>query len=511
MSRSQALIESAVSAFQSATPATIYQWVQQLDSEYSRHRYPELLVHHLPDYQLDKSSARAIVAAVDAMKLAIQLQLHTHSRRVLAAAVICRALNDSLSKWQDLGLKQPLWCAAFKSQQVNSTSDSYYFCQWVLCLADARLDADVEGISELLTGPYRFRYWLFARQLNSPPTMATGALLENTTSGQQRYLLTTEADGWLTFDAQRQKLTRITANECQNWQLADIKPNNDILKQLDYIRALNQNLPSVSFKAPKPLLSAIKRYTSGSGALAPVIRHIQQRPLLAESIRLAAAQENLQANDPWRMDLKHLYLWLGGTKASVVLATASLQQQFMQQRVPLQQSLMQRLNVLTELLSALSRASKTPLPTPAPLLTLLTAADLFREPSLLRASHWPDVKQINSLTKHSWLGLSDNTKTTVGEQRLARQLIARWQLEKQLHMLVDGNSNHPLVALMGICNLLVLRVFHPNAAFSNQTKQQFSAAMTRLKLDSSSVDRALAEATAKSLPYCPLTELSASR
>lgn len=511
MTRSQALVDSALTALESATPATIYQWVQQLDSEYSRHRYPELMIHHLADYKLDKQRVRALTAATVAMQLAIQLQLHTHSRRVLTAAVISRALDDSLATWQKLGLKQPLWSAAFKPDTNEPAHDSFYFCEWCLQLADAQQEADATGLTTLLSGIHRHRYWLFAKQLNCPAPMTTGALLEHTQNGQQRYLLRAEPAYWLTFDAQRQKLARIAANEYAQWQLSAAKPNAAILKQLDYIRALNQNLPNVSFKAPKPLLSAIKRYTSGSGALEPVIRHIQQRPLLAESIRLAAAQQNVQANDPWRMDLKHLYLWLGGTKASVVLATASLQQQFMQQRVPLQQSLMQRLNLLTELLTALSRRCNVPLPTPAPLLTLLTAADLFREPSLLRAARWPQIAQIHTLTKQSWLGVSAGAKTSVGEQRLARQLIARWQLEKQLQALIDSNNEQPIVALMGICNVLVLRIFHPNAVDSDNTRQSLKKAMQQLKVDDQSLNRIITDAISKSAPYCPLTEFSATQ
>lgn len=510
MSRSQALLETALETLEQSTPTAIYQWVQHIDGEYSRHRYPELLCHHLLQHKLPLHQQRALIAVIEAMKLATQLQLHTHSRRVLMAAACCRALKDELNYWQQQGVKQPLWCAAFWQNSLIRQSDHYYFCQWVLTLADAQLQQREDQLRLLLLGPQRSRYWLFAQQRCLPSTIATGAKLVNLTNGAERYLLTASAEHWLTFDSELQKLEKINANTCYQWQLSDSAPSNKVLTQLDYIRALNQNLPAQHFKAPKPLLTAIKRYTAGTGALEPIIAYIQQRPLLAESIRQAAAGQSLPANDPWRMDLKHLYLWLGGSKASIVLATASLQQQFLQQRVPLQQSLMQRLNLLTELLNGLSQQTQVTLPTPAALLTLLTAADLFREPQLLRAPQWPQVKQLAGLSKQSWLGLPASTNTAVKELRLSKQLIKRWQLDTQLAPLIEQQSQ-PLALLVGLADLLVADTFHPQATLSQQAQQQRQQALATLSLTESMIKAIVQQAIQRCNPYCPLTELSQSK
>lgn len=508
MSRSEALIESAVTALENPTPSSLYQWIQHLDSEYTRHRYPELLLHHLRDIPISYSQQLALVAAVEAMRLAMQLQLHTHSRRVLAAATLCRALDDNLQSWQQLGLKQPLWCAAFHNSSRCLQSDSYYFSQWVLTLAQVQIEDDVQPLQQLLSYPQRSHYWPFAEHLQRPANFATGVKLESTQAKSPVYFLTASTSHWQVFDSQRQTLAKIPARDYALWERVNEPLSDNVLQQLDYFRALNQTQLNASFKAPKALLSAIKRYTAGNGALAPVITYIQQRPLLADSIRQAALQNNLQANDPARMELKHLYLWLGGQRASIVLATASLQQQFMQQRVPLQQSLMQRLNLLTELLQRLSQQARFTLPIPASLLTLLTAADLFREPALLRASHWPQVKQLSSLTKQSWLGVSDDTHTAVSALRMSRQLAARWQLEKQLKPLFEHHPNNPLVALMGVANILVVTSYHPEATMDGATQKQWQNALTQLKLTQERAESVCRDAIAHCHPCCPLTELT---
>lgn len=508
MSRTEALVETAVTALENPTPSVLYQWIQHLDSEYTRHRYPELLLHHLHDIPISYPQQLALVASVEAMRLAMQLQLHTHSRRVLAAATLCRALDDNLQNWQQLGLKQPLWCAAFYNPTRCVQSDSYYFSQWVLALAQVQIEADVRPLQQLLSYPQRAHYWSFAEHLRRPANFATGVKLESLQANSAVYFLTASTNYWQVFDSQRQTLAKIPARDFALWERVNEPINANVLQQLDYLRALNQTQVNASFKAPKALLSAIKRYTSGRGALAPVINYIQQRPLLADSIRQAAVQNNLQANDPARMQLKHLYLWLGGQRASIVLATASLQQQFMQQRVPLQQSLMQRLNLLTELLQRLSQQAQFSLPIPASLLTLLTAADLFREPLLLRASHWPNVKQLSSLTKQSWLGVANTTPTAVSALRMSRQLAARWQLEKQLQPLFEHQSDNPLVALIGVANILVVSSYHPEATMTETTQKQWHHALTQLKLTEEHAKAICHDAIADCHPCCPLTELT---
>ena len=82
MSSCEELIRSATGALQHRQPAKLYEWIQHLDSEYGRHRYPELLVHALRTEKLETNLAIAIISAVEALKLAIRLQFHTHSPSV---------------------------------------------------------------------------------------------------------------------------------------------------------------------------------------------------------------------------------------------------------------------------------------------------------------------------------------------------------------------------------------------------------------------------------------------
>ena len=126
---------------------------------------------------------------------------------------------------------------------------------------------------------------------------------------------------------------------------------------------------------------------------------------------------------------------------------------------------MQRLNLLTELLTLFSDLTGHALPAPPSLLTLLTAADLFRDPRLLRSARWPRLQQLDSTDKEAWLGpLSGSIPNN--KQRLSRQLIARWQLDKPLAPLLqpEQHTAHPLPAMMTVSNVLVARTFLPSAS-----------------------------------------------
>lgn len=507
MSRCVELIASAREAFNQPTPAAIYQWIQHLDDEYSRHRYPELLLHHLTaDDPQDSAFSVACLSAVHALKLALSLRLHTHFRRVMAAACVTRSLHDQLDWWQQKGLTQASWCAAFGLQKP--LRDSFYFSEW--CLQVARFQLAPESynseIQKLLAGPQRSRYWFFAEQIRTPIDWTTGCLLHHKSSEKQGYLLRSQHDHALLLHSDLSTTEKVELSDFRCWQLSTSEaPTQHALQQLEYHRSLNQQLPGISFKAPKALLTAVKRYTAGSGALAPVIRHIRQQPLLANSLRQAARQQMIAANDPQRMELKHIYLWLGGTRASATLATASLQQQFMQQRVPLQQSLMQRLSLLTELLQSLSTETGSRLPVPASLLTLLTAADLFRNQRVLRASHWPQLDVLRHADKAGWVA----THEPQNDQRLSRQLIRRWQLERQLAPLLapEQHQNHPLPALMTLANIAVVLAFQPDIKLSKDVHQQLQSCLKHLRLKPAVYTKLRQKSIYRCRSFSPLSEL----
>ena len=126
----------------------------------------------------------------------------------------------------------------------------------------------------------------------------------NTNQRKRRWLWSCRCQSLVGIDSKRQTLRKLPLSQLSHWQAIDTKATlHKVLAQLEYLRALSQHLPSVTFKAPKPLLTAIKRYTSGTGALEPVINHIAQRPILAQSLRQAVEQQQLPANDPHRMQL----------------------------------------------------------------------------------------------------------------------------------------------------------------------------------------------------------------
>ncbi|WP_404402514.1 hypothetical protein LG288_04665 [Idiomarina seosinensis] len=513
MSRLGLLVRSAEQALAEPTTASIYQWIQHLDDEYSRHRYAELLPHYFArPTALEQPAKLACVSAVNALKLATKLQLHTHYRRVLAAACVTRAVNDNLSFWRRKGLKQAIWSAAFGEQ--SATTDSYYFSQWCLSLSRMQLDplSGSRTLSELLAGEQRSRYWIYAEHLYTPPGWTAGSIVQQQSSGERLYVVNAENDYLLALELDAQQTRKLPYTEMHQWQLSrPASPSYKALQQLEQLSYLDNKVASLSYKAPKALLTAIRRFSAGKGALTPLIRHIQQHPVLADSLRQAAQQQSISANNPQRMDLKHVYLWLGGQRAAVTLATASLQQQFMQQRVPLQQSLMQRLSLLTILLRKLAFQAECKLPAPAALLALLSAADLFRSPRLLQATHWPEIKQLTSATKQSWVNTEASTSRQA-HQRLARQLIHRWQLTDPLQPLLSPQDypQHPLPAIMTLANLAVARIFQPQAKLTVDSRQQLKQALDCLDLTELDFRKILHSSVASSHPYSPLVELSYS-
>lgn len=505
MTRFQALFEKANDALSTASAADVYQFIQYLDGQYAEHRFADLLTYYFSHQQQPPHWSRACLAAINALALGHSLKLHTHYRRLLAAACCSRALIDDVKAWRQRGLNQPLWLSAFP---VKSKTDSYYFCQWCLAVTDARWQQQSSQLTELLSGNERQCYWHFVEHSALPLTHSPGTLLTNENDSQRLYLVTADDHNGAWICAPETALghsLRIGVSEQQDWQMAvDTTTTDKILAHLQYHPALKQPPKEHHFTAPRALLNAIKRYAQGSGSLEPVIQHIKQRPTLANSLRQAAGNQLLKANDPQRMQLKHIYLWLGAKRASVVLAAASLQYQFMQQRTPLQQSLMQRLTLLTELLQQVAAKSQLSLPIPASLLALLSAADLFRQPAVLQHSRWPFPERIENCHSSAWLkGAKDDT-------RLSRQLIRRWQLERQLQPLLNSKpgSLSSLQALVDLSNLAVAQAFQPQSKLSHTAQAQQQRALQCLQLDSTHYQRLINRSLTQCHTYSPLTEFS---
>lgn len=509
MSRVETLLNETLEMLSDPSPKRIYQWVQHLDSEYVTSQYPELLVVVLRQRQdIDASIALAYSSALTALKYALALQLHTHSRRVLAAACVCRAFNDNADYWQAKGINQPLWLAAFQPRQHR---DSYFFCQWALALAAEQLrdkHSDYQ-LTDLLQGYNRARYQPLLQQLMHPASWSLGTVLQHHQSKQLVHFIRATSDHWVVLSGNFSAVSTINSGDFHHWQARFDKPISDNnLALLAQQSLLTQQLPTSNYQAPKKLLAAIKRYTSGTGALAPVINYIQRHPMLADSLREAARTEMISANDPCKMELKHLYLWLGGKRASIALATATLQQQFAQQRVPLQQSLMQRLGLLTVLLKNLAKTSQKPLPAPASLLTLLSGADLFRHKQLLQSDRWPHIQELSAPIKRAWV----NPDYARNDIRWTQQLISRWQLDKSLAPLLttQQEGQNSLAALMCLGNIAVVRAYHPQVTLGTDTRGAMQQALSCLNLTMQQFERICWQSIFQYHPYSPIIELDHS-
>jgi hypothetical protein len=202
------------------------------------------------------------------------------------------------------------------------------------------------------------------------------------------------------------------------------------------------------------------------------------------------------------MDLKQAYLWLGSKRASVILATAFLQHQFSLNTIPLHKNLMQKLGLLTTLLQRLSDTTSINLPTPAPLLALLSGSDLFRHPELIKSAKWPRPKYVEHCYSTSWVG----SALDISDFRRSKQLVKRWQLPPATERLLDPDKEESdeLSALFFLSHYLTLSTYYPDVSLSSSVKSLLKSSCQQLRIDADQLTKIKAKAVFDSHCYSPL-------
>ncbi|MCA1768143.1 MAG: hypothetical protein LC639_08100, partial [Idiomarina sp.] len=442
---------------------------------------------------------------VNALYCGYQWSLHTHYRRILAAACISEKLNSDLNYWKQHQLRQPLWLSALKTLKFNSPDIVIFRC-WVKALTQVQLERSepAQVFFPLLNGQFRYRFWMLLNQQDMLPIRLTGQKFSHKKSSQTAVLLG--------FEGKHQILALIhkldspfyvAPEEVHNWELANKPLTEEQVSALVRHRLLKHEQKSTPQQTPRQLLKAINRYANGSGALNVVTQHISQLPFLANSLHAAVQQsERIGYSEASRMELKQAYLWLGSKRASVILATAFLQHQFSLNTIPLHKTLMQKLGLLTTLMQHLSDITRTSLPTPAPLLALLAGSDLFRHPELLKSAKWPHPKQVEHCYSTSWVGSALDTT----DFRRSRQLIKRWQLPLATERLLDPDKTEhtPLSALFFLAHYLTLTTYYPEVSLSSSVKSLLKSSCQQLQIDGAQLTKIKTNAVFESHCYSPL-------
>lgn len=485
----------------------LYQLVQFLDEGYQTHRWPELLP--LYAQQLDTPQAdplaRLFAIAVTALHCSHQWGLHTHYRRILTAACISAQLNPSPRYWQKKHLTQPLWLSALAPLTGNAP-EIVVFRDWIFALTQAQLSTAplTHTFSPLLNGRYRYRFWLLLKQGDTLPVQLTGQKMVHTKTEQTAVVLGFEGSNCTM--AMLHKLDRpfsVPAEKSHFWTKTSRPLTTEQYHTLLQHPMMQRSSRQKTQQTPRALLKAITRYANANGSLNAVTQHIKALPILANSLYTAVQESpRLGDSEAARMDLKQAYLWLGSKRASVILATAFLQYQFSLNTIPLHKLLMQQLGLLTTLLQRLSHATGVSLPTPAPLLALLSGADLFRHHELLKSARWPQPKQLSHCYSTSWIGVPLATH----DFRRSQQLIQRWRLPTATQRMLDPrhSENTDLNALCHLAHYLTAATYFPQTSLSQSTQATLESSYQTLQLTPGQLQQIKTDAAHQSHCYCPL-------
>lgn len=485
----------------------LYRLVQFIDEEYQQNRWPELLpIYAEQQYPEDNHAISEILAVcVNALKCGYQWSLHTHYRRILAAACISAKLNPDPGYWKQRQLRQSLWLSALETLTLSSP-DIVVFRYWVEALTQVQLKRIEPSLVffPLLNGDFRYRFWALLTQQDTFSVRLTGQKFSNEQNKQTAVLLGFE--GKHAVVALIHKLDSpfyLSPEESANWQINNRALTNEQLNALSSHRLMKQEQQSSVQQTPRSLLKAINRYANANGALNAVIQQVNQLPFLANSLHAAVQQsERIGYSEASRMDLKQAYLWLGSKRASVILATAFLQHQFSLNTIPLHKNLMQKLGLLTTLLQRLSDTTSINLPTPAPLLALLSGSDLFRHPELIKSAKWPRPKYVEHCYSTSWVG----SALDISDFRRSKQLVKRWQLPPATERLLDPDKeeNDELSALFFLSHYLTLSTYYPDVSLSSSVKSLLKSSCQQLKIDADQLTKIKTKAAFDSHCYSPL-------
>ncbi|WP_289116654.1 hypothetical protein [uncultured Idiomarina sp.] len=484
----------------------LYQFVKSLDEEFQEYRWPELLpCYAQARFENNDKLVEFLAQAVNALKLGKTLALHTHYRRVLAAACLSACINESVDYWRSKQLRQALWLEALKPLSFNS-HDIAFYRHWVALISrvqQQRVPPEVEFAPQL-NSVFRYKFWQLMKQSAGFCRYFTGQRFKHTKKSRSALLMDYQKGQFLlAFPHKLHTPFYVSAEQLEQWQPTNEPTASDILESLVKHRDFLLEARPSTLQTPKALLTAINRYANASGSLNAVIQQIRKVPYLSESVHQSVIEnERINNDEAAKMDIKQAYLWLGAKRASVILATAFLQHQFSLNSIPLHKALMQRINLLCTLLEKLSQSSGIKLPTPAPLLALLSGADLFRHPDLLKSSKWPKVSVIEHFYCSSWVG----SALDPADFRRSRQLVARWQLPEKTHLLLDPEqtTDKKLTALFYVAHFLALKVYHPQAQLSDSAQKLLDSCYEALGATPTSAQKVQQIAAFESHCHSPL-------
>ncbi|WP_404398817.1 hypothetical protein [Idiomarina loihiensis] len=499
--------EKAASLLKQHDVRQLYRLVQFIDEEYQQNRWPELLPLYAQQYAPADNQiiSELLAVCVNALHCGYQWSLHSHYRRILAAACVSEKLNPDPAHWKQLHLRQPLWLSALEPLTLKS-ADIVVFRYWVNALTQVQLQRcePTQAFFPLLNSEFRYRFWALLNQQDTLPLRLTGQKFSHHKNQQTAVLLGFE--GKHQIQALIHKLDSpfyVSPDETQNWDVNDKPLTQEQVNALAQHRLLKHKPKSATQQTPRKLLQAINRYANASGALNTVIQQINQLPFLASSLHAAVHQsERIGYSEASRMDLKQSYLWLGSKRASVILATAFLQHQFSLNTIPQHNALMQKLGLLTTTLQHLSTETGVSLPTPAPLLALLSGSDLFRHPELLKSARWPRPRGIEHCYSTSWIG----SALDISDFRRSRQLVKRWQLPAATENLLDPDKSedNELNALFFLANYLTISTYYPNVLLSDSVKSLLKSYCQQLQVNGEQLTRIKAKSAFESHCYSPL-------
>lgn len=484
----------------------LYQFVKSLDEALQDYRWPELLPYYAQTrFEHNEALVAFLANAINALKFGRALSLHTHYRRVLAASCLSACINDDINYWRSKQLRQPLWLDALKPLSCHS-HDIAFYRHWVEIMSSVQQQKQAPEVQfgSCINSVFRYKFWPLMQHSSYFCRYFTGQRLKHIDSSRSAILMGYQQGQFLlALPSRLHTPFQITTEQLKKWQPSEDNTNPEVLESLVSHRDFLNDSKSHTQQTPKALLKAINRYANASGSLNAVIQQIKKVPYLSESIHQSViANERIGHNAAAKMDIKQAYLWLGAKRASVILATAFLQHQFALNSIPLHKALMQRINLMCTLLERLSQHTNIKLPTPAPLLALLSAADLFRHPELLRSSRWPEVSVIEHFRCTSWVGAPLSTS----DFRRSRQLVARWQLSEKTRALLDPEqvTDKKLTALFCVAHYLTLKVYHPKATLPEPVQRLLKSYYDALNLTTSDVHKLQKTAVFDSDSYSPL-------
>lgn len=447
MNRLDEFLTSFRSALVHSTAVEIYAQTKKLEYEISEYQWPDYFAHWALGHRAQNlPHTLALQSAINVFKLSYELGLATPFRRLLMTAVLIRTLPTHLSNTNRLKSEVLHACLHKKERRHHY---AYYLVDWSLHLARYQLALDGKGtLNQLLIGEHHLEYWPYA-ELSRPYRV--------------------------------EKLT-----------------NEHLEPALQHKRATPAYLNN-SVKPPKTLLKAIKRFADGTDSLIPIIAAIEQQPGLRKALH-QAAREHAQVA-PFK-STKHAYLYLGAQRASRVLASASLQQHLDRHRIPLHESLMQRLSLLIELWRQLNQTAQIKWPVREKLIAQIIATDLIHHPTLASAIRWPTVPDDTPLSIFSIIG----AVVEIERQKYSSILIHRWRLPEQVNHLIrvqhEVTNKQQTVFLLGC--ILLQQLY----AGEKQTPKRWLALLPklceRLNLDATQLLRIKHDAISFCHSYTPL-------